>query len=132
MATVVDGDTIEVIVAGQRERVRLIGIDTPETVDPRRPVECFGREASDHTSTLLPHGTPVRLERDVEARDDYGRLLAYVFRPSDGLFVNVALVEDGYATVLTIPPNVAYAGEFADAAGRARESGRGLWSSCPP
>ena len=76
---------------GRDERVRLIGIDTPETVDPRKPVQCFGKEASDHTKALLPAGTAVRLERDAEARDRYDRLLAYVYRASDGLFVNLEL-----------------------------------------
>ncbi len=128
---VVDGDTIVVHVGGRDERVRLIGIDTPETVDPRKPVQCFGKEASEHTKGLLPPGTVVRLERDVEARDRYDRLLAYVYRQPDDLFVNLALARDGFANVLTIPPNVAYAEEFRAAAAEARDAGRGLWASCP-
>ena len=127
---VVDGDTIVVRLGGTEERVRLLGIDTPESVDPRSPVECFGKEAAAHTGSLLPPGTPVRLVRDVEARDRYDRLLAYVYRIDDGTFVNLRLVEDGYAAVLTYPPNVAHADEFVAAAGEARESGRGLWSAC--
>lgn len=127
---VVDGDTIVVRLDGAEERVRLLGIDTPESVDPRSPVECFGKEAAAHTAALLPPGTPVRLVRDVEARDRYERLLAYVYRIDDGTFVNLRLVEDGYAAVLTYPPNVAHADEFVAAAGEARESGRGLWSAC--
>jgi micrococcal nuclease len=127
---VVDGDTIVVHVGGRDERVRLIGIDTPETVDPRKPVQCFGKEASAHTHELLPAGTVVRLERDVEARDRFDRQLAYVYRVSDGLFVNLALARDGYAQMLTIPPNVAYVDEFRAAVTDARRSGRGLWSSC--
>ena len=127
---VVDGDTIVVRLDGAEERVRLLGIDTPESVDPRSPVECFGKEAAAHTASLLPPGTPVRLVRDVEARDRYERLLAYVYRIDDGTFVNLRLVEDGYAAVLTYPPNVAHADEFVAAAGEARESGRGLWSAC--
>ena len=127
---VVDGDTIVVHLGGRDERVRLIGIDTPETVDPRKPVQCFGKEASAHTHELLPAGTVVRLERDVEARDRFDRLLAYVYRVSDGLFVNLALASDGYAQMLTIPPNVAYVDEFRAAVTDARRSGRGLWSSC--
>lgn len=128
---VVDGDTIRVRLDGDgEERVRLIGIDTPETKDPRRPVQCYGREAAARTVSLLPPGTRVRLERDVEPRDRYGRLLAYVYRASDGLFVNLALVREGYALVLTIPPNVAHAEEFVAAARGAREAGRGLWSAC--
>lgn len=127
---VVDGDTIVVRLDGGEERVRLLGIDTPESVDPRSPVECFGKEAAAHTASLLPVGTPVRLVRDVEARDRYDRLLAYVYRVDDGTFVNLRLVEDGYAAVLTYPPNVAHADEFVAAASQAREAGRGLWSAC--
>ena len=127
---VVDGDTIVVRTGGTDERVRLIGIDTPESVDPRTPVECFGKEASEHAEGLLPEGTPVRLVRDAEARDRFGRLLAYVYRVDDGLFVNLALAEDGYADVATFPPNVAHADEFVAAVARAREAGRGLWSAC--
>src|SRR3954449_8811553 len=74
---VVDGDTIHVAIGGHDETIRLIGINTPETVDPRSPVECFGQEAHEHTEQLLPKNTEVRLVRDVEARDRYGRLLAY-------------------------------------------------------
>jgi micrococcal nuclease len=128
---VVDGDTIVVSIGGRDERVRLIGVDTPESVDPRTPVQCFGKEASAFTAQLLPPGTVVRLERDVEPRDRFDRLLAYVYRVSDGLFVNFELARAGYAQVLTIPPNVAYAEEFRVAAGAARQAGRGLWSACP-
>jgi micrococcal nuclease len=129
---VVDGDTIVAHLPGGQERVRLIGIDTPETVDPRKPVQCFGHEASERTKKLLPPGTPIRLERDAEARDRYGRLLAYVYRVDDGTFVNLALAEEGYAQPLTIPPNVAYADRFAAAAAEARAAGRGLWGACDP
>ena len=125
---VVDGDTL--VVAGGHS-VRLIGVDTPETKDPRKPVQCFGREASAYVSSLLPAGEPVRLVGDVEDRDAYRRTLAYVYRLADGLFVNAALVREGYAQVLTIPPNVAHAEEFVALARDARERGLGLWSSCP-
>ena len=127
---VVDGDTVVAHLPGGDEKVRLIGIDTPETVDPRKPVQCFGKEASDRTKALLPKGTPIRLERDAEARDRYGRLLAYVYRAEDGMFVNLTLAEEGYAHQLTIPPNVAYADRFGAAAAAARAEGRGLWSAC--
>ena len=127
---VVDGDTIVARLPGGEESVRLIGIDTPETVDPRKPVQCFGREASERTKALLPPGTPIRLERDVEARDHFGRLLAYVHRVDDGTFVNLALAEEGYAQPLTIPPNVAYTARFSAAAADARQAGRGLWGAC--
>lgn len=125
---VVDGDTI-VLVGG--ERVRLIGVDTPETKDPRKAVQCFGVEASAHTTGLLPSGTPVRIVHDVERRDRYGRTLAYVYREADGLFVNADLVANGYAQILTIPPNVAHVDEFRALQTGARDTNRGLWGSCP-
>ena len=130
LVRVVDGDTIVVSVAGRDERVRLIGIDTPESAKPGSPVECFGKEASGHLASLLPKGTAVRLVGDVEQRDRYGRLLAYVYRDSDGLFVNAVMARDGFAEPLTIPPNVAHTAEVAAAARTARESRRGLWGSC--
>ena len=124
---VVDGDTL-VVTGG--ERVRLIGMDTPETVAPNRPVGCYGKEASAFTASLLPPGTGVRLVGDAEERDVYGRLLAYVYRRSDALFVNAELVRRGYAQPLTIPPNVAHADELAALARQARESSQGLWGAC--
>jgi micrococcal nuclease len=127
---VVDGDTIHVAIGGHDETVRLIGINTPETVDPRSPVECFGEQAHEHTAQLLPKGTEVRLVRDVEARDRYGRLLAYVYRVKDGLFVNLELAEDGYADLLTYPPNVAHVDDLTAAVKDARDANRGLWAAC--
>jgi micrococcal nuclease len=126
---VVDGDTIAVNLGGRHERVRLIGINTPESVGDR-PHECFGKDASAFTSATLPKGTAVRLERDAEPRDDYGRLLAYVYRARDGLFVNLELARQGYAAQLTIPPNVAHAAEFTAAVAGARAANRGLWGRC--
>ena len=126
---VVDGDTIHVQVGSVREKVRYIGIDTPETKDPRKPVQCFGERASQFNERLVG-GERVRLVRDVEARDRYGRLLAYVFRHRDALFVNAELARLGYAQTLTIAPNVRYAERFAALARAAREDGRGLWSAC--
>ena len=131
VAEVVDGDTIVVRSKGDRERVRLIGIDTPETVHPTKPVECFGQEASERTKELLPVGTLVVLRRDVEARDRYGRLLAYVFRSEDGLFINLDLVLEGFAHAYRFPPNDALAAQFSRAESLARTSGLGLWASCP-
>ncbi|OWY59620.1 hypothetical protein B7486_73585 [cyanobacterium TDX16] len=110
--------------------MRLLGIDTPETVDPDEPVGCFGPEASARTKQLVPPGTAVRLERDEEARDRYGRLLAYVHRSDDGTFVNEALLREGYAETLIIEPNHAYAGRLLSAQDEAQASGAGLWSAC--
>lgn len=129
---VVDGDTVRVRFAGRRgtESVRLVGIDTPETRGPGGLRECFGKEASNRTAQLLPRGTPVRLVRDEEARDRYGRLLAYVYRSSDGLFVNLSLARDGYAAALSIEPNTAHRAEIGDAVDAARRAGLGLWGQC--
>jgi micrococcal nuclease len=126
---VVDGDTILVALDGRSERVRYIGMDTPETVKPRTPVQCFGKRASAQNARLVA-GREVRLVADAEARDRYGRLLAYVYRRSDGLFVNAELVRGGYATPLSIPPNVRFAQRFRALARGARLAGRGLWSAC--
>jgi micrococcal nuclease len=124
---VVDGDTIRVRIGGAEEPVRYIGIDTPESVQPGAPVECFAKRASAFNARLV-EGERVRLVTDVEARDRYGRLLAYVYR--DDLFVNAELVRRGYATVATFPPNVRHAGLFRRLADRARMSERGLWRRC--
>jgi micrococcal nuclease len=126
---VVDGDTIHVQAAGRREKVRYIGVDTPETKHPRKGVECYGRQASQFNARLVA-GERVRLVRDVEERDRYGRLLAYVYRVRDGVFVNAELARLGYAQPLSIPPDVRYAGRFAALARQAREQGLGLWSAC--
>jgi micrococcal nuclease len=133
--TIVDGDTVKVLFdgskAGADETVRLIGIDTPETKRPNTPIQCFGLEATRFITALLPPGTRVRVERDVEQRDHYGRLLGYVFRAEDGLFVNDALARFGYAQQSTYPPNVAYVDRFRDSVSSARDASRGLWGSCP-
>lgn len=126
---IVDGDTL-VLVGG--ERVRLTGIDTPETKHPRRPVECFGPQATEHLEGLLPPGTAVRLEFDVERTDRYGRTLAYVWRREDALHVNRAMLAGGYAQVLTVPPNVAHQETYLAAQREARRDNRGLWGAgCP-
>jgi len=130
---VVDGDTVVVAIAdaeGKDEKVRLIGIDTPETKKPNTPVECYGPEASTRLHELLPEGTAVTLDRDAEERDVYGRLLAYVHRTDDGLFVNEAMVDDGFASTLTIAPNVAHVEQFRAGADAARAQRRGLWGAC--
>ncbi|QYG92044.1 thermonuclease family protein [Iamia sp. SCSIO 61187] len=128
---VVDGDTLDVRLGRAVETVRLLGIDTPETVEPGAPVDCFGPEASARTKELLPTGTEVRLARDAEARDRYGRLLVYLVRVRDDLFVNRSLLADGFARPLSIAPNEAHRAELAAAAAEARAAGRGLWGACP-
>jgi micrococcal nuclease len=127
---VVDGDTIHVRVDGRDETIRYIGVDTPESVKPGTPVQCFAKRASAFNHRLV-EGERVRLVLDAEARDRYGRLLAYVYRMRDGRFVNAALVRQGYAVPLTIPPNVAHADDFRRLSSAARRAGRGLWSACP-
>jgi micrococcal nuclease len=133
VARVVDGDTIVIRApAGGEDTVRLLGIDTPETVDPDEPVGCFGPEASAYAKHLLA-GRVVVLVYDRERRDMYGRLLAYAYlgggRP---LFVNRRLVALGYARTLVFPPNVAHRAELARAEAAAALAGRGLWDACPP
>lgn len=127
----VDGDTADVRINGKVERVRFIGIDTPEVYHrDGSPVDCYGPEASARTRELLPLGTEVRLTGDVVGRDDYGRLLAYVYRRDDELFVNAALIADGFARPLRIAPNDTHAAEFAALATSARQAGAGLWTAC--
>lgn len=119
---VVDGDTVEL---SSGEKVRLIGVDTPETVKPNHPVEPYGKEASDFSKQLLT-GQKVTLKFDVEPYDKYKRLLAYMYL-QDGTFVNEKLIRDGYARIMTIPPNVAHADLFLEAEREARENNKGLW-----
>jgi micrococcal nuclease len=126
---IVDGDTIRVSVGGREERVRYIGIDTPESVKPGTPVQCFAKKASAENKRLVG-GQRVRLVRDVEERDRYGRLLAYVYPAAGGPMVNETLVRGGYARPLTIPPDVRHAERFGRLADEARKAGRGLWRAC--
>ena len=137
MATVthvVDGDTIDVRIGGRDERVRLIGIDTPETKKLNTPIECFGPEASEFTTALLPVGTTIRIERDIVGRDDYGRILGYVFIPAPtsgrDLFVNDEIIRQGYAEPLSIAPNTAHAARFVESARAAESEDLGLWAAC--
>lgn len=129
VSKVVDGDTIEL---DNGKTVRFIGMDTPETVDPRRSVGCFGKEASNETKKLLS-GKEVILQKDVSETDKYGRLLRYVFLPLENgriLFVNDYLVREGFAKVLTYPPDVSYNEQFRQAERQAKEGRRGLWGRC--
>lgn len=129
---VVDGDTVRLRIDGHQESVRLVGIDTPETKHPTKGVQCFGPQASDFMTRLLPAGTELRIERDVEARDSYDRLLLYLFAatPDGERFINLELVTRGYARPLSIEPNVRYRRLFVDAAIDAERNLRGLWRVC--
>jgi endonuclease YncB( thermonuclease family) len=133
VARVIDGDTI-VIDGG--ERVRYIGMDTPEIVDPRKPVQCFGRESAARNRELV-EGKMVRLVRDVSDRDKYHRLLRYVYLANtstslgaSGVFINLELVKEGYATAFAYPPDILHAKDFVAAEKSARDAKLGLWSVC--
>jgi micrococcal nuclease len=125
---VIDGDTVEIERDGTHTKVRLIGIDTPEVVDPRKPVQCFGREAS-HQAHILLDGARVFIETDPSQNtyDKYGRLLAYVFLP-DGTFINEYMIAEGYAHEYTYDLPYKYQTEFKAAEKSARESHKGLWA----
>lgn len=129
VARVVDGDTIEARIGDRVEDVRYIGVDTPETVKPDTPVQCFGPRASAFNHRLVERRR-VRLVFGVERRDVYGRLLAYVYLGDR--FVNASLVRRGLARSLTIPPNDRFASLFRRLELRAARAGRGLWGACPP
>jgi micrococcal nuclease len=124
---VVDGDTVEVRLDGVVEDVRYIGVDTPESVKPGAPVECFGKRAAAFNRQLV-EGRRVRLVFGAERRDQYGRLLSYVYL--ERRFVNAELLRRGYARTLTIPPNDRFAMRFERLELAAGRSGRGLWGSC--
>ena len=126
---VVDGDTIEARIDGRVEDVRYIGVDTPETVKPGTPVQCFGHRASSFDQRLVEH-RQVRLVFGVERRDVYGRLLAYVYIRHK--FVNASLVRRGLARKLAIPPNTRYSALFRRLELDAARVGRGLWGACEP
>lgn len=134
----VDGDTIVVVISskvdgpgageaplGTEQRVRLIGIDTPESVKPNSPVECFGKEAAAAAKVLL-EGSEVRLVKDVEETDDFGRLLRYVYLGDES--ANARLVANGYAFSYTYPPNVRWSDLFAGLQHEAEANDRGLWA----
>lgn len=125
---VVDGDTIKISMNGQEETLRLIGLDTPETVDPRKPVQCFGKEASNKGKELLT-GRKVRIEVDPSqgARDKYNRLLAYIYR-DDGLFYNQYMIEQGYAHEYTYNTPYKYQAQLKAAQKTAQTNQAGLWS----
>lgn len=124
---VLDGDTIRVERQGRADTVRLLGIDTPETHDPRKTVECFGPEAASYTQAQLL-GRAVQLEADIETRDRYHRRLAYVI--VDGERFNDELLRRGYARLLVIEPNHAHARAMLREELDAKRAGRGLWGGC--
>jgi len=125
---VVDGDTIVVLVNGVSEKVRLIGVDTPETVDPRKLVECFGKEASAFTTeTLLSKNITLESDPTQSDRDKYGRLLRYVFL-SDGTLVNKLIITEGYGHEYTYDVPYKYQNEFKQAQTTAKELKKGLWA----
>ncbi len=128
---VIDGDTIQ-IEGGYK--IRYIGIDAPETVDPKRPVGCYGRQASDKNKELVL-GKNIIPEKDVSETDKFGRLLRYVYlagpeASSGSVFVNDYLVRSGYAKVSTYPPDVKYQQQFLESERYARENNLGLWGKC--
>ena len=130
VARVIDGDTI---VIDTDQKVRYIGIDTPELHDPRKPVQCFAQEAFEKNKELI-EGKTVRLEKDVSETDKYGRLLRYVFldKPAtaEPVFVNEYLVKEGFAHVATFPPDVKYENLFLQDQQDARLQNKGLWKNC--
>ncbi|MCL4367200.1 thermonuclease family protein [Patescibacteria group bacterium] len=129
VSRVIDGDTIEL---SNGIKVRYIGIDAPETVDPRRPVGCFGREANQENKKLV-EGKQVILKKDISEVDSFGRWLRYVYLPNNNqedLFINDYLVRSGYAWAATYPPDVQFAPQFLEAEQYARVNSLGLWSKC--
>jgi micrococcal nuclease len=126
---VVDGDTVRVRLRDHTETVRYIGVDTPETVKPGVPVQCYGERASAFNRRLVA-GRHVELRFGRERRDRYGRLLAYVYVEGRERSVSATLIARGYGRELTIPPNTAHERSFARLERRAREHHVGLWGSC--
>ena len=124
---VIDGDTVKIQYNGRATNVRLIGVDTPETVHPNKPVEAYGKEASNFTKNLL-QGESVYLRFDTERMDNFDRLLAYLYRTPDGLFVNLEIVRQGYGHVYTRFP-FKHMELFRYYGNRARTAGKGLYGS---
>lgn len=124
VSRVIDGDTVEL---ADGRRVRYIGIDTPETVDPRKAVQCFGKQASDQNRELV-EGKEVELEKDISETDKYGRLLRYIY--IGDVFVNDYLIRQGFAHASSYPPDIKYQSQFQEAEKEARENNRGLWNAC--
>lgn len=130
---VTDGDTIEVGDGEKTYKLRYIGVNTPETVDPRKQVECFGKKASEENKRLV-EGKTIYTQKDISETDRYGRLLRFVYIKIDSdnyLFVNDYLVRNGFAYASTFPPDVKYKDRFEKAQGEAQAQMKGLWSECP-
>lgn len=126
---VIDGDTLKI---NNEQKVRLIGIDTPETKDPRKPMQCFGKEASNELKRLIDKKYVI-LEKDISETDKYSRLLRYIYLPLESgqvLFIQDYLVRGGFAKVLTYPPDVKFNEQLREAERSAKENNRGLWSKC--
>jgi len=128
---VIDGDTIEIETG---ERVRFIGVDTPETVHPKKSIQCYGREASNKMKSLLSNKW-IYLEKDVSETDRYGRLLRYIYlpnlnNPTEAIFIDEYLIENGYGKVITYPPDVKYHDKLLVAQKNAQAENRGLWQKC--
>lgn len=126
---ITDGDTVVIMRGGRPDRLRLIGIDTPETAQSPRGEQPFSSEATEALRGLV-QDTEVTLRLDVGERDRYGRLLGYI-ENSDGTFINAEMVRLGWARPVTVPPNVHFADEFARLADEARDAGLGIWQSAP-
>ena len=137
---IIDGDTVVVRVLGKKEHVRLIGIDAPESRDNQRArraaeregrdletILSYGKRSSEYLRRIVPPGTAVRVVLDVEHRDHYGRLLAYLYSDQGGDMINERMIRDGYAYPLTVPPNVAHAKRFKELYQQARSRRSGLW-----
>jgi micrococcal nuclease len=129
VSRVVDGDTVVLLIDGSPVKVRLIGVDTPETVHPSKPVQHYGKEASTFTRNLL-RGESVYLKYGFERTDRYGRLLAYLYRAPDGLFVNAEIIRQGYGHAYVQFP-FEHSDRFVALQTRAREAGKGLWATSP-
>lgn len=127
---VIDGDTLVIDQEGTEQRVRLIGVNTPETVDPDRPTQCYGVEASDYAKSRL-EGTQVHVETDPTQGqfDKYGRLLAYIWTEDGDLF-NLQLIDAGYGTEYTYRLPYAYQTAFQTSEAQARRNMTGLWAAC--
>ena len=123
----VDGDTVDVQIGDHTDIIRLLGVDTPETHHPTKPVQCYGPEAAAYTKAHL-EGRRIQLEDDVEPRDVYGRRLAYIY--VDGHRFNDVLLQQGYARLLVIPPNGSHARTMLAEELAAKRAGKGLWGAC--